>query len=166
MEQLHYRFSVEQMRKQVRDGLQVHLRVCNGLGALRECYLQIQPHRGAAALVDDDVIHFVHDPLLVDTGNAGAARQHTRTAAGGQRRVGIHFADCVANPEQVFGEPVLVEARPVVPKRAIRARQRAAVLRGRWNYFVEAVVVRAKDCIGLFDCLVLLLQPLSNMRRL
>ncbi len=76
--------------------------------------------------MNNHVIHFVDDSFFVDSGRAGTARQHAGTAAGRERNAGIELANFAADPQQVIGETVLIEACPVVPKRRDSSRAAAA----------------------------------------
>src|SRR5439155_15864337 len=50
--------------------------------------------------------------------------QHAGTAPCRQRCLGIYLVNQAAHPEEILREPVLIEARPVVPKRPVRVGQR------------------------------------------
>src|SRR5438552_4362327 len=109
--------------------------------------------------MQDHIVNLINDPLLVNTSNARTPGQHAGTAACRQRCLGIYLANQAAHPEEIIREPVLIETRPVVPKRPICARQRPRVPDGRSHHFAEALIGGSPFVVGVDHRAVLLFEP-------
>src|SRR5256884_2796788 len=109
--------------------------------------------------MQDHIVNLVNDSLLVNTCSAGTPSQHAGTAACRQRCLGIYLVNQAAHPEEMLREPVLIEARPVVPKRPVRVGQRPRVLDGRRRHFAEALISGSPFFVGVDHCAVLLFEP-------
>ena len=110
--------------------------------------------------MEDHVVEFIDNPLLVNSRGAGAACQHAGAATRRQRRLWIDFSNQAAHPKQIIGETVLVETRPIVPDCAVRVRQWPRVFDWRGYHLAEALVSGRPLVVGSFHPAVFLSQPI------